>query len=587
MKEMKEVFPLDYEKEMERSGNRELLEMLLPIVHPDLEAGDLEVLDRASFEEAGEEHLLVREGSRKIHIWLPGRSRYRVVDLDREEFAPVIQRQISRFRESSSFETQNGKHLRYQRFGRWSGETMESIKTGRIDLLTENGTVRIRITSGDVRYVVEIDSLDLKGPKGTYIISRLNSVSYTKVPTLLGMAYWDEGGRAVPWMRFTSMEEPRGSGLGPFLADLNDHLKEFQDLHGEQARRYLVEMSRSGSLGSVLLGERYGSSIGELHGRILLDKAPAKQEKYDIGAEITRLFSREKLEITDIGSFLGLSSYYVAEMKKEFIKLLGDRERVNPVSGRRMKVLKSERAHVEGADLLSLSILREGFIKKENSMRARFARMRRFTGSPVVPVGVDTRLDRVEQSPSGEFIINHFDWEFHASEEKRLEKFLPLKDIAMVLNSLSKARYLASRRYLRRSSAATGLDERQLTMLYLEYSMAKPDYSSIMADFPLFNALGSRNAPFRYVFQASVVTSLWYERVRNGVITGYSDMLMSMDREDMLDYPRKADTVEGILTIQCMLGLSEALRAIGKGRVSSALGLESELLNAVMIRDQA
>jgi hypothetical protein len=335
------------------------------------------------------------------------------------------------------------------------------------------------------------------------------------------------------------------------------------------------------------LGERYGSSIGELHGRILLDKAPKQHGKYDIGAEITRLFSKEKLEITDIGSFLGLSSYYVAEMKKEFIKLLGDRERVNPVSGRRMRVLKSERVHVEGADLLSLSILREGFLKKEPAMRARFARMRRFTGSPLVPVGIDTRLDRVEQAPSGEFMINHFDWEFYASEEKRLEKFLPLKDIAMVLNSLSKAKYLASRRYLRRSSVTTGLDERQLTMLYLEYSMAKPDYTSIMADFPLFNALGSRMAPFRYVFQASVVTSLWYEMVRNSVISGYSDMLMSMEKGDMLDYPRKADTVEGIMTIQCMLGLSEALRAIGKGRVSSALGLEADLLNVVMIRDQA
>ncbi|MBN1540155.1 MAG: hypothetical protein JW939_08430 [Candidatus Thermoplasmatota archaeon] len=561
--------------------------MLLSIVHPGVEPGDVEVLDRVSMGEGGEEHILVKDGSENLHIWIPSRSNYRVLDMDRGEFASVIIEQLRRFQGSRSFETRKGKHLRYQRFGQWKKGAIEELENGRMDILTETGTCRIRITSGNTRYIVEMDTLDLKGPRGTYIISRLNSVSYGKVPTLLGMSYWDEGGKVIPWMRLMSMEEPRGSGLAPFLADLNGLLRGFENLQGEHARRYLVDMSMPGSPDSVLLGSAYGASIAELHGKILLDRPVSEKGRFDTGAEITRLFSRESLQMTDIGSFLGLSSFYLTEIKKEFIKLLGDRERVNPASGRRMKVLKSERVNVEGIDLPALSILREGFIKKESSLRARFARLRRFTGSPMVPVGIDTRLERVEQASSGDLVIDHFDWNFHGSGEKRLQKFIPLKDLAMVLNSLSKARYLSSRKFLRKASASSGLDERQLSLLYLEYSMAKPDYSSILADLPLFNALGSRNAPFRYVFQAAVVTSLWYERVRNGVISGYSDMLMSMDRADMLDYPAKADTVEGMITIQCMLGLSEALRAIDMGKVSSTLGLESDLLNAVMFKDQA
>jgi len=580
-------YPLDDQRDEEPFGNRKLLEMLLSIVHPDVEPGDLEVLDRVSVGEGGEEHLLVRDGSRKLHIWIPSGSHHSVFDMDREEFSSAITEQLKRFQGSGSLETRKGKHLRYQRFGQWKKGTIEELENGRMDTLTETGTCRIRITSGNIRYIVEMDTGDLKGPNGTYMISRLNSVAYGNVPALLGMSYWDEDGKVTPWMKFMSMEKPRGSGLAPFLADLNGRLRGFERLKGEEVRQYLAAMSMPGSPDSVLLGSAYGSSLAELHGKILLNRPVSDKERYNTGAEITRLFSRESLQMTDIGSFLGLSSFYLTEMRKQFIKLLGDRERVNPVSGRRMKVLRSERVNVEGVDLSALSILREGFIKKESSLRARFARLRRFTGSPMVPVGIDTRLERVEQAISGDLVIDHFDWTFHGLGGKRLLKFLPLKDLAMVLNSLSKARYLSSRKFLRKASASSGLDERQLALLYLEYSMAKPDYSSIIADLPLFNALGTRNAPFRYVFQAAVVTSLWYERVRNGVISGYSDMLMSMDRAEMLDYPEKADTVEGMITIQCMLGLSEALRAINMGKVSSALGLESDLLNAVMFRDQA
>jgi hypothetical protein len=319
----------------------------------------------------------------------------------------------------------------------------------------------------------------------------------------------------------------------------------------------------------------------------MLDEKVKASGKRDIGTEITDLFNPSKFKTGDVGSILGLTSFYLTELKKEFIKLLGDRQRINPESGRRMKVLKHKRTQMDGVDLFDMGLLREGFLKREEMIRSKFSSFRQMTGSPMVPIGIDSRLDKVEIGSHGEFIIEHFDWELFGTERGEITKFLPLKDLAMVLNSFNKARYLASRQKIRNIAALTRTDERQMVPLFLEYNLAKVGYNKIMRDFNLFRAVSRRNVPFRYIFAISVAGSLWFEKVRNGLVNGYTEQLQSMNKEAILDYPKKVDTVAATDTIRSMIGLSSSLSILRQGKVGSSIGLESELLNSMCHLDQA
>ncbi len=574
-------------KKAGRKNELELLEEFLNARYPGRSFHDIEFLDRVTLDGGDESHLMFNADGSDLDLWLPGGGPETLQDLEIDTIKDLIFSQVDRFRNGDEFKTDNGKLLRFQRFGKWEDEVGVDIPLSSIDLLRENGTLRVRLDTGKDRYILEIDNLGSRGPSGTYIMSRLNSVGCSGVPSLLGMSYWDLDRSPVPWLRFIKMPHTRGSGFRPFLSDLSKLIDGFDGLSTNASRNYIVDLARRGDLGSMMIGRSYGATIGEIHGKIMLDNVIKHDPDGMVKNQIIDLFDPTSFNTTAVGSLLGISSYYINELKKDFVKFLGDRERINPQSGRKMRVLRHERSRIEGIDVVSLSLLRESFLKREGSIRSMVAGLRKFSGAPMTPTGLDTRLDRVEQAEDGTLTIGHFDWSFFNADREGLVKFLPLKDLALALNSLSKARYLASRKYLKKASREADLDERQLVTLYIEYSLAKPDYSSIMMDFNLFQALGERDIPFRKVFSASVISTLWYERVRNALITGYSEKLIEMGRSDLLDYPRKADTLEGIKAISCVLGLSEALRALSRGRVSSALGLESDLLNALMIKDQA
>jgi hypothetical protein len=157
----------------------------------------------------------------------------------------------------------------------------------------------------------------------------------------------------------------------------------------------------------------------------------------------------------------------------------------------------------------------------------------------------------------------------------------------MVINSLNKARYLASRQKIKDVAGRTQNDEKQLVTLFLEYNLAKAGYNKMMRDFNLFRAVSRRNVPFRYIFAISVVGSLWFEMVRNGLVNGYTTQIQSINKEILLDYPVKMDTVAATDTIRSMLGLSCSLSILRKGKVGSSIGLESELMNSMCDLDQA
>jgi len=251
-----------------------------------------------------------------------------------------------------------------------------------------------------------------------------------------------------------------------------------------------------------------------------------------------------------------------------------------------MKVLKSSKSTLEGVDLFDLGLFRENFLKREATIRKKFSSFRKLVGSPMVPVGLDSRLDRMEYLDNGDFLLEHFDWEFYGAEKGELEKFVPLKDLAMVLNSLNKARYLASRQMIKSIGRSFKIDERSLVSLFIEYNLAKVGYNKMMGDFNLYRAVSSRNVPFKHVFSVSVVGALWFERMRNGLVNGYTEKLQSLKKLDMLDYPKIADTVEATDAIRSMLGLSNTLTILDRGKVASMIGLESELLNAICYLDQ-
>jgi hypothetical protein len=409
----------------------------------------------------------------------------------------------------------------------------------------------------------------------------------SKCPDLLGMSYWDDGTTPSPWMNLTRVSPSTGSGFKPFLSDLRRIMEEFNKLTDDKAHRFLLKLSKARRMPSLSDAYRLGQALGDIHGSVMLDEKVRTSGKIGIGAEVADLFNPSKFRTSDVGSILGLTSFYISDLKKEFVKLLGDRQRINPESGRRMKVLKQKRTRMEGVDLFDLNLLREGFLKREKMIRSSFSTFRKMTGSPMIPIGVDPRLDRVEIDPEGDFIIEHFDWELFSTGRGEITKFLPLKDLALVLNSFNKARYLVSRNQIRDIAFRTGMDEKQLVSLFLEYNLAKVGYNRIMRDFNLFRIVSRRNVPFRYVFSISVAGSLWFEIVRNGLVSGYTEKLQIMEKEDLLDYPKKVDTVMATEIIRSMIGLSSSLEILKKGKVASSIGLEAELMNSMCRIDQA
>ncbi|MGA1866171.1 MAG: hypothetical protein ACMUFK_01745 [Thermoplasmatota archaeon] len=556
---------------------------------PGLSPESVELIDSVEDGKRGFSHLLVYDGSNHYHLWsMDGRTPM-VDNLNEGELLRILRLQAETFRTSERLETSAGSELIYQRFGPWVGSTLGPLSEAdvRTELVRENGDLRVRCETPSGRFMMDLRKSDLKPPIGDLMLSRLNSRGFRHSPTLLGVSLWYDGSTPLSWMRLVQSGRSGGSGFRPFLSDLKTIMVTSSNMPARDLQVYLIRLSRSRDAPSLKAAAAFGEVIGELHGSVMFEENVHTSERTGVTSSMVELFNPGEFSTGDAGAILGLSSFYLTELRKEFTKLLGDKQRVNPMSGRKMKALKQTRVRMEGVDLLGLDLIRDTFLKKEELLRSRFARLRGFAGSPLVPACLDPRLDRVETDPDGGFMIEHFDWKPFGAETVEMSRTLPLKDLAMVLNSLAKARYLVSRQMIREACSRTRVDERQMMTLFLEYSMSKGDYNQIMRDFGLFSTISGRNVPFRHVFTIAVVGALWFQLVRNSFIGGYTSKLQKMGKDELLAYPKGIDTVQGVDTFRSMLGLGTSLELLKQGRVASAIGLEAELMNVICMSDQA
>ncbi len=475
-----------------------------------------------------------------------------------------------------SLSQKESENLHYQSFPRWDEKALTDLERGdvKIGVVPEGRGQRIRITSAGSRYELIYQNHLLKDPSPSYILSRLNAKDHRFSVDLLGMSYWKLEGRNIPWMMMIRYPEGTITGFSPYLSDLNKLLGSAVRLHSDDLRSFLFDLTRSDERSSYELSREIGRAIGELQGCLILDSVEHGKGDTE-GDRILRLFSRSKLDMQEIGSDLGRISVYMDEVKKGLIKIIGDRSSVS--GGRKQRVVRSLG---QNDPIKGLSLLRTALNQRQKRLRERFSGIRRFKGSPLVPSGLDCSLDHLDLDSNQKPYFRKFDWTFHDQEGGKVTKVLPLKDLALVLNSLKKARYLSSTRIMER--AARGRDLGRLDLLFLEYNLAKESYTSMMRDLNAFLYVRRRDIPFRYVFLTSIVSSIWYEKNRNSLILGYNEGLSGTENEDLLIYPKGADTLEGIRLMQILTSLSSASGTLSEG-MKSRVGLESDILTALSI----
>jgi hypothetical protein len=518
-------------------------------------------------------HSLVEISGELHHFWTvrKGNFIFPVSTLKGEELLDAAIEQAS----CISLGKPDSDRLFYQSFPRWDEKALMDLESNDVTIGTvpEGEGERIRMTSGGSRYEISYQRKLLADPSPSYMLSRLNANGYPYTVDLLGISYWKRDGRNIPWMMMIRYPEGTGSGFTPYLSDLNRLLGTTVRKHSDELRGFLLELTRSGSGESYALSRRIGRAIGELHGSLILDTVE-KGKGDSEGARILKLFSRSNMGMEEIGSTLGRVSGYLDEIKKGLVKETGD-GKPRSAQSRKQKVVRNRRDPEKGLSLLKLS-----FSKRQKRMRERFSSLRKFKGSPLIASGLDCSLDKVEMDGYTNPIFRKFDWTLHNPEGSRITKILPLKDLALVLNSLKKARYLSSLRIMER--ALRGRDASGLDLLFLEYNLAKKGYSYMMSDLNAFLHVKRRDIPFRLVFLTSITSSIWYEKNRNSLILGYNEGLSGTSKEDLLIYPRGADTLEGIKMMQILTSISSASKTLTEG-IKSRVGLESDLLTALTV----
>ncbi len=475
--------------------------------------------------------------------------------------------------------------LRYQTFPGFDESdpvTMDSAEF-MIGVVREGGGLRIRLSSEDDRYELIYPERPWRDPLPIYMISRLNSVGFKGCVKLLGMGYWSMESRELPWLSLVRYPAGTKSGFSPFLSELGELLLSSMEKDGEAMRRFILDLSLRKDLGSLNVSRRLGRALGSLHGSLLMERSGSgKVRMSGPSADILRNFERARMGMEDVGTHLGMLSGYLEQVKKGLFRKLGDSEPPYiPPAGRKQKVVKGSRLERYG-ELSGLSLLRSILVRRQKEIRERFSVLRRFKGSPLVPAGVDSRLDHVEFTGDGDPLFRAFDWSFFDPDEKGPARTLPLKDLSLISSSLDKARYLSARRlFTATAGEAVG---RQLSLMFLDYNLAKGGHSAMMEDLNVVSRISRRDVPFRVIFLASVISSLWMDRNRNALVQGYNEALSFTENEDLLMYPKGCDTIEGLRIMRALTSFSNAARTISErnGKVS-IVGLESDLLSALSV----
>jgi hypothetical protein len=251
---------------------------------------------------------------------------------------------------------------------------------------------------------------------------------------------------------------------------------------------------------------------------------------------------------------------------------------------RKLKVVRKKARPVRGEGLELLSTLRWHLLRDTERLRSVVMVLKSMSGSPTVMSALDARLDRMEMASDGQFIFKRFDFAIQRPQGRGDDRMTGLKDLALVLNSFMKVRFLCATSLMRKASIGLNVPAGDLEAILLDYILAKRGDRAMLTDLPVWLRIGSREAAFKYTFAASLVGSIWYERARNQLVNGYNMGVGLTGRDELLEYPEKVDTVGCIRSLQCLAALSSASETLsGPEGPRSYVGLSNDLFTALLV----
>jgi hypothetical protein len=432
----------------------------------------------------------------------------------------------------------------------------------------------VRLETDVDRYSIECCFRPESGRMGDYVLSRLNSKGSASVPDLVGFCYWDIDGAPLIWARVVRKGKGSVPALRPMLSDLDSLIRRFSAMEGEEFRNSMLELSGDGGTQGLMLARVLGNQIASLHCDMIVEMLDRKEVSGRIGDRIISALSVSRMTMGDAGSLLGMLGFYMGGLRREMVRLVGD----SPTGSKKQKVVKSspKQDSFRSRGLEALPMLSRRLHAKESEIRSRSSILKGMPGSPMIASLLDTSLERTDLRDGKDFVFNSFDWQFSSSEGER-SKVLPLKDLALSLNSLLKARYLASRRYVREIAQSYGGDPSNLWLMFLEYNMSRPDYDDMRKDVSFRDLVRIRETPFRRIMSVSMVGALWYELAQRNLVKGYVEGLSERGDGALLGYPEGTDTLAAIRSLQVLTALSELARTAGSASVSAPT-LESDML---------
>ncbi len=526
-------------------------------------------------------HRLLEIDDRKVHIWDiegEGGEEIPITSIDRRVMSILLPQYAS-----SLQGVEVASPVQFRSFGHWNdawkGELGVLDESSQMSVVRDGDVLDLRYRGKEYQYDLRYGLFPRRENLGPYMISRLSNLGFDGVPTLLGVSYWDVGGEVLPWSSLIRFPGIPTSGYKPFLSDLRELIYGFRKLTPEQALGYLFALSTSFERSSFESAFQLGVSIGELQGHMIGqdDRWPVGG-KHAFGNRILERFRMDRFDTSDLGEILGRASSYMDGVKRSLRKRSVNHLVQRPTSGRKLKVLKGQSMISKGnsPEGSRISLLNGYLLRKERSIRGIIKGLRSFVGSPSISSCVDCNLERLSLINTDWFLFQEMDWEFHLDEEGPDRKMLPLKDLAQVLNSLLKARYLSARRVFSEFSRTNGVEREILDTLFLEYNLKKHSYRKMMPDLRIHRRIG-QDVPFRVIFDVSIISMLWYERCHNALIEGYNRGMSMYDNKPLIDYPRGTDTAEGIRIMQILLSLSDLSRSLESEDPTQA-SIESDLL---------
>ncbi|MGA1822885.1 MAG: hypothetical protein ACMUIG_10200 [Thermoplasmatota archaeon] len=559
-------------------------EEILERPYPDHDDAE-DICDILEGSPVGQRHVLVRDDGDYGHIWLAGDSlRIPVTDLKAAEISGLMAFFADQLTTRSDHPTNEGALLRFQSFGSHiKGFPGLEIDDSTIAVVREDDLINIRMDSKDNRYTIIFDTRPSNSKMGSYAVSRLRSRGCVNVPDLMGISYWDRSSGPLIWSSMVRYDRDSHPSFRPFLQDLDDILKSILNSGPEGYHDYILELSKDRKRKSLRLSRELGRSLGNIHGNLIVGRREESPKASGVlGERISKIMSMGIFDMEDVGSMLGMVSSFLNFIKRGLRTNVGVVSSKSEPGSRKLKVVKRRSVSADPGAVISipLRILSRGFMARESRIKNRFSGMREFRGSPCITSLLDSRLEKV-MITGGVFVFDRFNW-FPEGFEDETVMMLPLKDIAMTLNSLMKNRYLSARKVLRDLAGNFKVDLSNLESMYIDYNLSKRNYDNMRRDLMVSRFLSDRDSPFGSILAISVASALWYDRCRNEIVNGYTEGVEATGRDELLEYPPGANTLEAIDLLQIFVSLSELSKNIGPtAGPQSTAGIESALLTVL------